>query len=146
MKIACIHGYFKFLEERPGEISQFSNLFGLELARSGDHFTFADLVDAPRYSIAGQTYLGAPATETFEGEPWEVMRENGLVYDFSQGLVVPIAAIVRSAPISQAGFYRVSNGMIVPGSVTEDGGRVTDYAAFYIPEIPGFKYSEVEYE
>ena len=144
MRVDCIHGYFKFYETYPGQISKFMSLFGLEIERNGDHYTFADLVDAPKHSIAGGTFLGAPTLETFEGEPWEVMRENNLVYDFSRGLVVPIALILQAAPVETAGNYFVSTGMIQPGSVMDDGSRVTDYAAFYIEHRANFKYSGIE--
>ena len=145
MRIQCLHGYFKFTETGPGQLSNFVSRFGLELARAGDHFTFADLVDAPTYSIIGGTYLGAPATATFEGPAWEVMRENQLVYDFSRGLMLPIASIVQAVEIEAAGSYMIASGMIVPGSLTDEGSRVTDYAAFYSEAQATFKYSEVDY-
>lgn len=141
MKIECVHGYFKFEEKKAGEISDFMNRYGLEIARAGDHFTFADLVDAPDFSLPGGEFLGAATTEAFEGNPWDVMRANDLVYDFSSGRVVPIATILRSLNVSAAGKYYVASGMIVPGSVTEDGSRVRDYAAFF--ENLQFRYSEI---
>lgn len=145
MRLECLHGYFKFEELEAGQISRFMSLFGLELERSGDHFTFADLVDAPTFSIAGGLYLGAPATETFEGPAWEVMRANRLVYDFNRGLVVPIDLVINFAEASVAGNYLVSTGMIAAGALTKDGSRVTDYAAFYSEAMASFKYSGIEY-
>jgi hypothetical protein len=145
MKIECLHGYFLFEETRAGQISDFMSLFGLEITKVGNRFTFQDLADAPRFSIEGSTYLGAPAVATFEGEPWEVMRANNLVYDFTQGVVVPISSITQAARLNAAGNYFVSTGMILPGSITEDGSRVTDYAAFYVSDRVNFKYSEVTY-
>ncbi len=146
MKLECLHGYFKFSETKSGQISKFMSLFGLEIERSGDHFTFSDLVDAPRYSIAGGTFLGVPTTETFEGEPWDVMRANGLVYDFTLGTIRPVLSITETVAIDSAGNYFVTTGMIQPGSVTEDGSRVTDYAAFFVEDRSNFKYSEIDYD
>jgi hypothetical protein len=146
MRVDCLHGYYKFSETQAGQLAQFANLFGLDLERSGDHFTFSDLVDAPSYSLAGGTFLGCPTLFTMEGPPWEVMRKNKLVYDFQKGLVVPILAIITIAAVNQSGFSFVSNGMILGGSVTEDGSRVTDYAAFYLQDRANFKYSEVEFD
>lgn len=142
MRIDCLHGYYKFSETDPGQLSKFASLFGLELERSGDHFTFADLVDAPTHSLTGGTFLGAPTLFAMEGPPWEVMRKNKLVYDFAKGLVVPSLAILTVCEFVQAGFTFVSNGMILAGSVTEDGSRVTDYSAFYDRGL--FRYSEME--
>lgn len=143
MKIRSIHGYFIFEEEHSGEVSEFQDLFQVELESIGPHFTFSDLVDAPDYSISGGLYLGAPATKTFAGPPWEVMRENALVYDFGKGLVVPLLSITTVFKLQSASNYFLADGMIQPGSITEDGSRVTDYAAFYIPDRFKFKYSEV---
>lgn len=144
MKIKCLHGYFKFWEPKAGVISDFSSLFGFDLVSIDDYFTFSALEDAPRYSIIGGTYLGATATKTFEGDPWEVMRENNLVYDFAKDVIVPIASIVQKMQLDSTNRYFLSNGMILPGSLTDDGTRVTDYAAFFIN--PLFKYSEVIFE
>lgn len=146
MKISCLHGYFIFEETEAGQISKFVSRYGLDIALNGDHYTFTDLVDAPKYSIAGSTYLNAVAKTTYEGEPWEVMRQNELVYNFSTGLVVPIATIAQSFNLSTAGNYFVSNGLIVPGSVKDDGSRVRDYSALYNLRGVPFKYSEVGFE
>lgn len=143
MKVECIHGYFKFSETNAGQISHFMSLFGFEIERSGDHFTFTDLVDAPKYSIAGGTFLDAPTIKTFEGEPWEVMRANALVYDFTTGLVVPISSIARNIEIDLSGNIYVTTGMILPGSLTDDGVRVMDYSAFFLFDRMNFKYTEV---
>lgn len=144
MKINCIHGYYIFEETESEQVSDFSDRFGFDISRSEDHFTFFELVDAPDFSIEGGTYLGCPVTKTFEGRPWEVMRANEIVYDFILKKVVPIQSIVRSVKIQVSGGFYYSNGIILAGSVREDGSRVTDYAAFYEPTRAGFEYSEVE--
>lgn len=146
MKVDCLHGYFKFEETASGQLSRFMSLFGFEIERSGDHYTFADLVDAPDYSIVGGTFLNCPTTKNFEGKPWEVMRENGLVYSMQLGIVVPILTIISPISVARTGNYFVTTGMIQPGSVTEDGSRVTEYAAFFVQDRGNFKYSEISYE
>ena len=146
MKLTCTHGYFKFEEMQSGQLSHFLSLYDFEIVRAGDHFTFEALKDAPDYSIEGGTFLGAPTLFTFEGMPWDVMRVNRLVYDLSLGIVVPIDTITKSIQLASAGYYTVTTGMIQPGSVMEDGSRITDYAAFYIRDRLNFKYSEIDYE
>lgn len=146
MRIECLHGYFKFEETAAGQVSQFANLFSLDLARLGDHFGFADLEDAPDYSIVGGTFLGAPCTVNFEGSPWEVMRQNRLVYDFTKGLVVSIDTVTQHISVIQTGFYYVAPGLILPGSVTDTGAKVTDYVAHFDTTPNRFRYSEVSYE
>ena len=146
MKIKCLHGYFKIEEQKAGEVSDFSSLFGLELEPVDNYFTFAPLADAPDFSLAGKTYLGAATTKTFAGPPWEVMRENSLVYNFNTGLVVPIAQITQAIQISLAGTYWVSPGLILPGSLTDEGKRVTDYAAWFSKDTMKWRYSAVTFD
>jgi len=139
-----LHGFFKFYESSPGDLSRFLFRFGLVVERSGDYFTFKALKDAPRYSISGSTYLGAPASKTYEGEPWEVMEANNLVYDYNQGLVVPLSSVSQPVRLKNAGRYYVTDGLILPGSLTDEGLRVTEYSAHYRPRRFDFRYSEVK--
>jgi hypothetical protein len=143
VKVNCLHGYFKFKERAVGQISDFISYYGFALELKDDYYTFATLKDAPEYSIAGNLYLGAPAIKTFEGKPWEVMKENKLVYDFTVDKVVPILSIVQPVQITSTDRYLLTSGMLLPGSLTDEGLRVTDYAAFYLFETIKFKYTEV---
>lgn len=145
MLIKCLHGYFLFQETKVGQISDFMSRFGFDLVPVGPYYTFAALEEAPEFSLAGGDLLNAVATETFEGQPWEVFEENGVVYNFNTGLVVPIISITNTVRIALAGNRFVSSGLILPGSVTEDGQRVKDYSAWYSRDTLGFLYSEVNY-
>lgn len=146
MKIKCLHGYFIFQERSPGQISRFISTYGFDIEPIAEGYTFLSLVGAPKYSISGGTYLGAPAIKTFEGEPWEVMEENDLVYDFTQDKVVPISTITQAVQTKQTANYFLANGLILPGSLTEEGLRVKDYAAFYLFDTVTFNYSELNVE
>jgi hypothetical protein len=127
-----------------GEISDFISLFGFDLVSEKDYYTFSTLQDAPRYSIAGGLYLGAPAIVTYEGEPWEVMEANSLVYDYDEDKVISILTVTDILKLKETNRYFIADGMILPGSLTEDGSRVTDYSAFY--DSNKFEYSEVTFE
>jgi hypothetical protein len=77
------------------------------------------------------------------------MRANGLVYDFNLGEVVPILSVMQRVDIVTGKNYFLSSGLILPGSVTDDGSRVTDYAAWLsLDEMKTrtFRYSEVTLE
>lgn len=145
MRIKCLHGYFLFEETRLGQISDFMRRFGFSLVQVGPFYTFETLADAPRYSLKGKPLMGVPATKNFEGEPWEVFAENAVVYDFSKDLVLPIGLVVQPTTVLQAGNRFVSPGLILPGSTTEGGKRVKDYAAWYSRDTLRFLYSEVGY-
>lgn len=144
MKINCLHGYFTFHEERIGEVSDFVSLFGLELVFKDDHFTFADLAEAPDFSIKGYSYLNAVATKTFAGpRAWDTMRANEFVYNYDTGLIVPLTSISNLVSLKNAGKYYISSGLIVPGSLTDGGTRVTDYAAWFSTDSMRFRFSLV---
>ncbi len=144
MKINCLHGFYQFIEEDAGDISNFSGLFGFDMVFEKGYYTYSFLSGAPRYAIKGSTYLGAPVTKTFEGDPWDIMRENDLIYDFTNDEVVPISTITTKVQIDSAADYYLANGMILPGSITADGTRVKEYAAHYSFATGRIKYSGVE--
>lgn len=149
MKIRCLHGYFIFEETRPSQVSDFMRYTGLELVPKGPYFTFSDLVDAPEYSILGKPIeIGPtplPAIKTFSGLPWEVLEENNMVYDFQLGLLRPILSMTRVVSIGNGGNRYLADGLILPGSLTEGGQRVMNYAAWFSRETQRFMYTEVSY-
>lgn len=145
MRINCLHGYFIFEELKAGDISRFMSLFGLSIVRVGQIYTFESLAEAPDFSVIETPYLGVAATSTIEGPPWEVMRANELVYDFNADVVKRITTVTSLATLVQTANYFLSPGLIQPGSVTEDGSRVTDYAAWFLFDSMKFKYSEVTF-
>lgn len=145
MKIRCIHGYFLFEEEQGGEISQFMSLFGVELVAVENYYTFAKLAEAKDYAIIGGTYLGAPVTKTYEGKPWEIMRENKLIYHFNNDIVQPIDTITDTTDIKQSGSYFLARGLIIPGALL-NGTRIKSYSGFYVFDQQKFKYTEVSDE
>ncbi len=141
-----MHGYFKFEETLVGQISDFISIFGLDIVLNDKGiFTFPALAEAKDYSILGADYLGAAATKTYAGSPSDIMRENGFVYDFVEEEVVPIASISKAIAVTSSNRYFISNGLILPGSVTEDGDRVTDYSAWFYKEELLFRYTEIDF-
>lgn len=144
MRVKCVHGFFIFDETGAGQIADWMSLTGLSIAPWGDYYTFKDLIDAPDFSLAGAPLLGIPAIETFEGKPWEVFEANGFVYDFTLGLVRPIASVTMATEITQAGKFFVSPGLLLPGSVTAEG-KVKDFSGWYSRQRQTWHYSEVTY-
>lgn len=145
MKIKCLHGFFIFEETKAGQVSHFMSYTGLALAPWRDRFTFEFTEMAQDYSIKGKPFLGFTALKTFAGEPWEVFEANGVIYDFNEGILKPISAITTITKVSLIGDRYGSPGLILPGSVTEDGERVKDYAAFFSRDTLRFQYTEVGY-
>ncbi len=145
MKVKCLHGYFLFHETRPGQIADFISMTGIDMSPVGNQYTFDDLSTAPSYSIIGKNYLDVTAIKTFEGNVWEVFEANKFVYDFSTGLIVPIDSITTQVKIELSLNRYLSDGLIIPGSVTKSGQRVKNYSAWYSRGTQRWLYSDVEY-
>jgi hypothetical protein len=146
MKIKCLDGFFIMDELEPGSISRFQSRFGLELVPFREKFTFKQLEDAPDYAIKGQAYIGATATKTFSGEPWEIFKANSLIFDFTDGVVKQKTAVSALFKIEQAGNYWISQGLILPGSMTTDGKKIISYSCHFFFDSMRFRYSEVTYD
>jgi len=145
MRINCQHGFLTFDEIGPGEISNFISQFGLTIVRTDEYYTVDFLKTAPSHSILGKSYLNLPAIASYAGKPWEVMRANGFVYDYITDQLVPISSVTRRFGTFLTNNYYVSTGLILPGSITDDGQHVTDYAAWFSPDTMQFKYTEIKY-
>lgn len=145
MKARCLHGFYIFEETKVGQFSDFMSYFGLNLVPKDDYFTFEFLAQAPKYSIKGKPFLGFTAIKTFQGHPWEVFEANGVIYDFDQGTLKPINSVTQKTTVRLAGNRFVSTGLILPGSITDDGQRVKDYAAHFSQDRLKWLYSEVSY-
>lgn len=126
-------------------MSDFMSRTGLELSVRDGYYTFSDIQAAPLYSIKGASLMDVTATKTWEGSPWEVFEANGFVYNFNTGLVVPITSITQVVKVQLAGNRYISEGLILPGSVTADGERVKDYSAWFSRKTLRWLYTEVGY-
>lgn len=145
MRVRCIHGYFIFEETRVGQISDFMSYFGLTLFPKDNYYTFEKLIDAPKYSLLGKPLLGFNAIETFEGEPWQVFEKNQVIYDFTLDQLIPISSVTKSAIVKPSGNRFYSPGLILPGSLTAEGMRIKDYAAWFSRDRLTWLYTEVSY-
>ena len=143
MRIRCLHGFFMIDEVAAGQVGRFVSIYGLKLVAWNGVFTFPLLAGVPEYSIKGASLLGATATKTFAGTPGELFKVNGLAYNFNVGRIVPIASISRKANVSQSGNIFVSNGLVIPGSLMDDGTRVKNFTAWFSVDSMTFRYSEV---
>lgn len=147
MRVLCRNGHFAFYPKNESEVFRFSSFFGETLERDGDFYTFKFLKEAPKYSIKGAPYLGVTATKTFEGEPWEIMRENNLVYSLAAKIAVLKTTILLVInPQNAEGFFLAESPLIQPASLGPNGQRLTSYDAEYIGDTSQLRVFEVEYE
>lgn len=146
MRIICRHGHFAFYPKDAHDIASFADLFTEELVRVGDFYTFSFLKDAPDFSIQGKPFLGLPAVKTFEGAPWEVMRENGFVYNVAAKAIVPKASIVLLSSLELSrDFWTTENPLVQPGSRMPSGEQILSYDAEYIRQASQLRVFEVQY-
>lgn len=133
MRILCRHGHFALYQSYAGELARFMEFWdiGGDLVPEREFYTFALFKDAPQYSIAGRPYLGLPAVKTFAGEPWEILKANGFVYNIALKSLVPKEAITYPIELKQTGYYYLDDRpFIQPGSLVE-GRRILSYDAAY---------------
>jgi putative methionine-R-sulfoxide reductase with GAF domain len=122
MRVLCRHGHFAFYPRNASDIAQFANYFDITLKRERDYYTFEGLYGADDYSLTLSPYLNMPALVTYEGEPWEVMRENMFVYHLGLDIVVPRMLITTTVEVPLVGFYFTAQGSLLqPGSWTSNG-------------------------
>ena len=117
---------------------------GLTLVKWGDFYTFSGLEKTPKYTLAGAPFLNLVASKTYEGKPWELFRENMVVYDFLKGIIVPMVSVTQIIKIGLSGNRYLANGLILPGSVTTDGKKIKSYSGYFSRDTLNFSYSEVE--
>jgi hypothetical protein len=128
-------------------MNRFAQSFDVTLKREEDYYTFSYLQGAPKYSIMGRPYLNLPALKTFEGNPWDVMRENGFVYNIQLGALVPKISITGIADITQKGFFFIANvPLLQPGIRTVLGQQITSYSGEFYEDKFWLRILEYDYE
>lgn len=147
MRVVCRHGHFAFYPDNAAEIGRFANYFDESLEREEDYFTFEALAGLRKYSILGQPYGLLPATTTFEGNPWDVMRENGFVYSLTLGILVPKLSIISLVDIPLVGYYSLVQGSLLqPGSRNLSGQQMLSYSGEFVDEGMSLRVTEYTYE
>jgi hypothetical protein len=147
MRLICRHGHYAFFPRTASDISRFSNFYGQELVREGEFYTFPFLKGIQDFSIAALPIKNLPALKTFEGKPWEVMKENGLVYSLSLKVLVPKASITFLVNPPQTGFYFTSQTpLIQAGSRNALGLQLLSFDAEYQFDINKLRVREFSYE
>lgn len=147
MRVLCRHGHIAFYPRNESEAGRFGFIYGESLVRDKDFYTFAALKGLPRYSIKGKDYEGITATKTFEGEPWEVLKENGFVYSLSEGNLVAKTSISIFINPPEAGYFWLADSVLIqPGSQNKLGERVLSYDGEFELKTSSFYVFEVSYE
>ena len=146
MRIVCNHGYFKFFEEKQGEIAKFNTRYGQDLKFVNDYYTFTGLSELNNYSIKGALYSNMVSTKTYAGEPWEIMRQNGFVFNFVLGVLSNILITGNFFKPVNVGAFKYSEGLVLPGSYSYDARKVTGYTCRFDFDSALYRYTEFYYE
>lgn len=146
MKVKCLHGYFLFEPTRVGQITDFANKNNLDLVYLDDgQFTFSRLAQIENYSIQGKELGGYPAIKTYAGKPWDLFEQNGVVYNFVTDQVVPIESVTQITVLKASQNWLISPGLILPGSLLENGERVKSYNAWFSRDRNTWLYEGVSF-
>lgn len=148
MIVNCRHGHIAFYPDSLSDITRLSRNFGVTLVKDGDLFTFPALAGAPRWSLPALTWLGVPAVVAFEGRnSWDVMRENGFVFNVALQRVVPKETVVGSVSIQGTqDYFMVAGGIIQPGMRDDSGAQVLSYHGRLDLNLGTFRLTEFAYE
>lgn len=146
MRVLCRHGHYAFFPRYASEIAEFCRTLEITLVRENDYYTFPALKGLSDYSIKTVIYKDIPAIITFEGTPWEILKQNKFVYNLGLGKVVPLASITTSISLEDVGGYYKSNAtMVQAGSFVSTGVRLVDYDASFSENYQAVSITEVSY-
>jgi hypothetical protein len=147
MRVLCRHGHYALYPRRASDAARYCQFFDTELERVEDFYTFPELVAAEHFSIAGREYLGLQATVTFEGRPWDVMRENGFVFDVSNRKLVLLGSVSLRVELPLSNHFYIAPPLVQPGSRDRSGRRILSYDGEYADgEFTRLYVRELEYE
>ena len=147
MRVICRSGHFAFYPRDQDEVGQFGFTYGQALTRDNDFYTFEALKGVPNYSIKDKAYAGITATETFEGETWDVFGANGFVYSLKEKKLVAKTSIsIFVNPPEGAYFWVADVPLIQPGSQNKNGQRLLSYDAELSLQNFSLSVFGVEYE
>lgn len=148
MRIVCRHGHYAFYPYASAELARFCTKYDTELFPEEDYYTFEELLEAPRYSLAGLLWLDLPAVETFEGRhAWDVMRQNGFVLSLTTKLIVPKLSIVGAYDNPRSGYYwRAVTILPQAGYRDLSGQQILSYDAIHDVGLSETRILSVSYE
>lgn len=143
MRIICKNGYYKFFPIDIGGLKFFSELYG-SLKPEGDYYTFDTLQELDNYIFAGWPIGITTATKNYAGDKSELLKANGLTYNYITGQIVPIISIIGEMRID-AGAYMATPEL--PQAHKFIGlNRVTGFSGFYDWGLKIFKIERLFYD
>lgn len=143
MRIICKNGYYKFFPTDIGGLKFFSEIYG-SLKPEKDYFTFDALQELDNYIFAGWPIGLSIATTNYAGEKSELLKANGLTYNYTTGQIVPIVSII--------GEMRIDNGAYMASPELPQAhkfvafNRVTGFSSFYDWKLKFFKIERLFYD
>lgn len=130
MRVICRNGFFSFYPERSSDVTEFCSYFEIDLVRMEDFYTFPILAEIPNYSIQGAPLSNLVANKTYEGKPWEVLRENRMVYSIEGEILVPMISVVDTVDLYLSNFYYIAQAVLIqPGARSRSGKKIVSYDA-----------------
>lgn len=130
MRCLVRHGHFSFFPKVASDVARFNSYFGADLVRDPEHdfYTFKELAGLADYCLEGKVYKDLPATKTYEGKPWEILRENGWVFSLALKTLVLKETIAIPVNPALVNYYFVTDSpLLQPGSVNAAGSRILSY-------------------
>lgn len=121
--ITCRHGFYMFYPEDMDDRAYFEAATGFKLTECGGGLTFPALLEMGDVSIQGQPYGGLTANVNYCGEPEDVFRANGFVFDVSAQKLAVIGDVKKTLEL----YPQINGALIAVDELPQAGGVTHKY-------------------
>lgn len=145
MRIFCKNGYYKFYPQNIGDLKLFIDRTGFNLKPENDYYTFDTLQKLDNYIFAGWHLGLSLAVKNYAGDKSELMRINGVTYNYTIDKIVPIVTILGKMRIDEGAFMSCP---FLPQAHKFIGllNRVTGFSGFYDWGLNVYKIERLFYD
>ena len=145
MRIFCKNGYYKFYPQNIGDLKFFTEATGFKLKPEKDYYTFDTLADLDNYIFAGWTLGLSIAIKNYAGDKAELLKANGVMYNYTIDQIVPTLSIIGKLRIDE-GAYMATPELPQAGKFTGLLNRVTGFSGFYDWQLKVYKIERLFYD
>lgn len=144
MRIICRNGYYKFFPEDTGALKFFSEQNGFNLKPEKDYFTFDTLQELDGYIFKGWPIGLSVATQNYAGEKSELLKANGLTYNYTIDQIVPIVSVIGNMRIDEGAY--LASPILPQAHKFYNLNRVTGFSGFYDWRLKVYKIERLFYD
>ncbi len=131
MRISCEHGYYSFWPDREEDLFLLVNYLNIELVKKNDYYTYPLLADLGDHVFKPNLYGKFPSDKNFAGNPKEIMKALGLVYNLATGTLVKKEAITLSGTLTPMARNWLSERSMIQSGTIIGTGRIVSFEGVF---------------